>query len=72
MSAKPTSTAIPCHITPSERDALNIVAVDLGYKNVSAFVRATIFDVYGDLISQAEADAETRRNAHKSRTLKQA
>lgn len=72
MTPKSISTAIPCNITRTEREALAIVAADLKYKSVSALVRECLFEKHGEMIRAIELDTANRRNARQSRTLKQA
>lgn len=72
MSDQIKATAIPCHITDSEREALNSLAVDLGYKSVSAFVRDCIFVPHEEHIRALQDQAANRRSGFKSRTFNQA
>jgi hypothetical protein len=49
------STAIPCHITDSERKALNAVASQFGFHNISEFTRYCIMEKCESELRRAEA-----------------
>ncbi len=56
------STAIPCNITDDEREALRVVARDLGFTSVSKFVRYCILDKCEDRL-QSVVDYNRKRRS---------
>lgn len=50
IPADASAVSVPCTLTDNEKEALKTVALDLGYKNVSHFIRSCIMTQAGPQI----------------------